>query len=50
MCSGDEELQLAEAEESGGGGGDPGESEMDGGALVVSRLVTVLAVVLNREV
>ncbi len=34
------------AKESGGGGGDPGESEMDGGALVV----TVLAVVLDREV
>ena len=43
-------LQRAVAAESGGGGGDPGESEMDGGALVVSRLVTVLVAVLNREV
>ena len=50
LCSGDGELQRAEAAESGGGGGDPGESEMNGGALVVSRLVTVLAAVLDREV
>ncbi len=34
------------AAESGVGGEDPGESEMDGGALVV----TVLATVLDREV
>jgi len=50
LCSGDGELQRAEAAESGGGGGDPRESEMDGGALVDSRLVTVLAAVLDREV
>ncbi len=50
LCCGNGGLQRAVAAESGGGGGDPGESEMDGGALVVSRLVTVLAAVLDREV